>query len=65
MKERRICEDCGKVCFSRREAGESLKWFRGHKVYKKKKDRPMSMYKCKYCGEYHLSHYKNLKRGRR
>ena len=65
MKEKKICAECGKVCLSRREAGESLRWFKSHKVYKKKKDRPMSLYKCKYCGEYHLTHYKNKKkRGR-
>jgi ribosomal protein L32 len=58
IEEKRFCPATGKVMFSRRAAGESLRWFKGHRVYRKRKSRPMRAYKCEFCGAYHLTHQK-------
>ena len=56
--EKQFCPETGKVMFSKRAAQESLHWFRGHRCYRKSKNRPMRAYKCEFCGAYHLTHQK-------
>ena len=61
---KRFCPTTGKTCYSRRTAGDTLHWFKSHRVYKKSKNRPMRAYICEFCGCYHLTHYK-FKRGKK
>lgn len=64
MKEKERCPITNKVCYSRHEAAETLAWFkrtRG-KHGKLGKSIPTRSYLCKFCGTYHLTHYRN-KRG--
>lgn len=51
-----ICERTGKVCYSQKEAGKQV---HGAMRHSSKKQVPLRSYMCKYCGTYHLTHYKN------
>ena len=51
------CKDSGKVCLTRREAGEILNSFRRHHNHRTRTgERPCRKYWCKSCGFYHLTH---------
>lgn len=58
MTEKKICEATGKVCYSRREAGEAIGWFRNGHFFGGTRDVPKRYYLCPFCGTYHLTHYK-------
>lgn len=56
------CEHTGKVCYgSERDAANVIRFFRknGGRHGKIRKDIPKRFYKCKFCGQYHLTHYKD------
>jgi|WetSurMetagenome_2_1015567.scaffolds.fasta_scaffold128020_3 hypothetical protein len=65
-KEKRYCPDCGKRCYSEREANSALKAAkRGTStrmsgktivIRSGSKNIPKRKYFCKYCGTYHLTH---------
>ena len=61
MADGSVCSETGKKCYGRREAARKISWF-------KKKNRrcvsvgkciPARYYLCKFCGMYHLTHYRN------
>ena len=58
--DREICWKTGKVCFTQREAGFTIRSFKNHKT-KKNKQMPVRYYYCKYCHYFHLTHYRHSK----
>lgn len=64
---REICERTGKVCYcSRREAGGVVNWFfkrRNHHPHGNKI--PSRVFLCKFCGKYHLTHFRRSRKERR
>ena len=52
--DRQICSVSGKICYSRKDAGEicNKRGAHGHK------NKPMRYYYCRECGSYHTTHYK-------
>lgn len=61
MRER--CQQTGKTCFSRKKANETIAYFKTtyFKWSHRGKNIPQRSYYCKYCGTYHLTHFKNRK----
>jgi len=63
--EKLICEVCGKVCFTLREAGNFIAKCKRKKCMKKNNFIPKRSYYCKSCGYYHITHtfyIKNLEK---
>lgn len=53
----RRCPECGKICYTEREAGAVLNRARRRKQYKgRKKYIPRRYYMCEYCGCWHTTH---------
>lgn len=50
-----VCRQTGKVCFTKRGAGECVAGFKGSRG-RHKKTIPLRFYYCKCCGMYHLTH---------
>ena len=57
------CEVSGKRCYTEREAGETIRYFKNNRVgwNNRGKHIPNRKYYCKECGFYHLTHLRNLK----
>ncbi len=52
-----LCTECGKICYTKREAGSiinSLKRHRNSTRLGRNKEFPRRKYFCTYCGYYHL-----------
>ena len=60
MSERKICNYSGKTCFSKREASETIAYFKTTRFRwnHRGKNIPQRSYYCEHCGTYHLTHYK-------
>ncbi len=60
-----ICEVTGKYCFSRKEAGEKISYYKNNhlKWRERGENIPKRSYYCKYCGAYHLTHHKSFRKG--
>ena len=56
------CNVTGKVCYSQKEAGNVIRRLKRHRIGITNKKIPMRTYYCKYCGTYHLTHFKQRKR---
>ena len=58
------CKVTGKRCFSEREAGEHINYFKNthFKWSHRGKNIPCRKYYCKECGYYHLTHLKGGKK---
>ncbi len=57
-EEKVICSEVNKVCYSQRRAGEVLRLAKIRKNHHVKKNIPLRSYKCKYCGCWHLTHFR-------
>lgn len=58
-EEREVCSISGKICYSKREAGciiNDIKRFKNART----KNVPKRFYKCKFCGNWHLTHFKRF-----
>ena len=64
MSDKRICQRTGKSCFSKREANETIAYFKtSHfKWNHRGKNIPQRSYYCEYCGTYHITHFKKKSR---
>lgn len=62
-EDKKICKETGKVCYTIREAKQTISLFKCHWIKKNKKI-PVRYYKCEYCGFYHLTHYHNRYRNK-
>lgn len=54
-----LCKECGKICYTKREAGSiinSLKRHRNSTRLGRNKEFPRRKYFCTFCGYYHLTH---------
>lgn len=62
MRER--CQQTGKTCFSKKEANETIAYFKTNhfKWSHRGKNIPQRAYYCNYCGTYHLTHLKGWKK---
>ena len=62
-QKKQYCQRTGKICYSRKDANETISFFkRGHRNHKwghRGKQIPQRSYYCEYCKAYHLTHYKN------
>jgi len=60
-----ICVACGKVCYSKREAGRIKNLYhngaRHNRKGRKGDNVPQRVYFCKDCGTYHLTHKKYIR----
>ena len=67
MNERRFCEMTGKACFTKREASETIAYFKSNRLKwnHRGKNIPQRSYYCEKCGTYHLTHLKELKEWKR
>lgn len=56
------CEVTGKKCYSKRDAGDTIRFFKNNRVRwnNRGKNIPMRSYYCKYCSNYHLTHHKSV-----
>lgn len=62
-KEQRICEATGKICYTEKEAGIVMHYFkRKRNLLFKRKFVPQRSYFCNDCGAYHLTHFKKKKK---
>ncbi len=63
-EENTYCKVTGKRCFSEREAGEHINYFKNthFKWSHRGKNIPCRKYYCKECGYYHLTHLKGGKK---
>lgn len=59
-KEKLICIKTGKVCFSKKDAGDTIRRLSERRRNRtgRKKIVPKRSYYCKFCGTYHLTHNK-------
>jgi len=61
MTYKKYCQQTGKVCYSLKQAEITVAFFK--KARKKHgkigKNIPTRIYFCKFCGEYHLTHFRN------
>ncbi|MBO7715755.1 MAG: hypothetical protein J6S85_19490 [Methanobrevibacter sp.] len=56
--EREYCPTTGKVCYtSSREAHETITRLKKSRRTKKGKYIPKRVFKCQFCGYFHLTHY--------
>ena len=58
------CKTTGKRCFTEREAGGTINYFKNNR-YKwngRNKNIPCRKYYCKECGYYHLTHLRKVNR---
>ena len=63
--EKRICYQSGKRCYeTQSEAEQIIKYFRNNHYtwVRRKKTIPTRAYRCQFCGEWHLTHYKGKNR---
>ena len=58
-----ICKYSGKKCFTKREAGEQISYFKNTRFSWKNRGKtiPQRYYFCDVCGYYHLTHLKTNK----
>jgi len=64
QSEKNLCDSTGKVCYSKRKAGEIINDNRKHRKSDhlgKNKKIPKRSYMCRGCGSYHLTHEPYLK----
>lgn len=54
-----ICEETGKICYSEKEAGNLIRYFKTHKK-NAEKEIPKRSYFCRSCGTFHLTHLKKI-----
>lgn len=57
--QKRFCKASGKVCLTKREAGEQLGSMKKHLTTSyvgKSNNKPKRSYYCKDCGSYHVTH---------
>lgn len=61
--EKRICDVTGKTCLSQRRAGDIMMTFKKQRQWNNRgKHIPLRSYFCKYCGTYHLTHFRGRPR---
>lgn len=53
---KQICKESGKYCYSKKEAGNMIRYFKKHRNFNK--NIPKRSYFCNYCGTFHLTHLK-------
>lgn len=60
--ENKYCQYSGKRCFTEREAGETIRYFKNTRFQwnHRGKNVPNRKYYCKECGFYHLTHLKKI-----
>ncbi len=61
MTEKKYCPQTGKVCYSCKQAEATVSFFKKARGNHGKigKNIPTRIYLCKFCGEYHLTHFRN------
>lgn len=62
--EKQICEITGKICYSRKKAGEIINTLKRNPIGKrqkapKRKKIPMRCYFCKFCKSWHTTHFRS------
>lgn len=63
MNEREICEKTGKICYSRKSAGEIVNSLKSHPMGRRQKSPvrkkiPIRYYFCRFCKSYHTTHFR-------
>lgn len=58
--KKEICSQTGKICYTQKAASEAINKVKRAKRCKKPKVIPQRSYHCKFCGMWHLTHFRRL-----
>jgi len=59
MTNKPHCSVTNKICFSQKEASDTIRRIKKARNSHRPKNIPQRSYRCQYCGSWHLTHYRN------